>query len=272
MQREDEDKQLIRKRREEVALQKQIGNLGWEELKPPIQRGFIRYFVLRGDVARVKEASFFQKILDKINTRQWSHRKDFKKKVRRFGKKVLKVRDQNLDDVFERDFCRKFTEAERLYFYEQWIQGRKKNELIKVYRFSEPWRFVLKVQPNMITKIRVKDLDLERKVAEVTRFFTYERRERLWRMLGKSYHWKSRPDDELSNPLYNKSLSAILDEHWPEPQMKVTSKNPRQYRGFCFYYEASHVSLPFNFLTLLSFLCRVFSTIFLFPAPSRGPT
>lgn len=226
MQREDEDKQLIKNFKEEVALRKQIWNLGWEELKPPVQRGFIRYFVLREDVARTKEAVFFQKILDKINTRQWSYRKDFKKKVRRFGKKVFKVREQKLDDVSEHHFMKKFNEAERLYFYEQLIHGNKKNDISKVFRFSEPWRFVLKVQPNMITKVKIKDLDLERKAAEIERFFNYKRRSRLWKLVDSTYRWNRKPDDRLMNPLYNKSFARILDEHWPDQQMKVSFKKP----------------------------------------------
>lgn len=66
------DKKLIKLYHEERAISRQIWNLGYEELKPPVQRGWKRYFVLREDTIRSKDAKFFQSILDKINTVQYS--------------------------------------------------------------------------------------------------------------------------------------------------------------------------------------------------------
>jgi hypothetical protein len=94
MQILDFDKRLIRLDKEETAICAQIRNLGWTELKPPFQRGFIRFFILRDDVRRTKEAPFFEKLLEKINTLQWSYRRDFKRKRKRFGKKVYAIREQ----------------------------------------------------------------------------------------------------------------------------------------------------------------------------------
>ncbi|SRR5260221_1517640 len=236
MQREDEDKKLIRKYNEELALRDQLKNLGWTELKPPVQRGFIRYFVLREDVASTKEAAFFQGILDKINKRQWSYRKDFKKKARKFGKKIYKVREQQLNDVFEHDLAKKFNEKERPYFYEQLIHSKFSKKSHKVNRFSEAWRFVLKVQPYMITKVRTKDLDLEKQKAEVDKFFRYERRERLWKLIDATYSWHRQPEEKYRSPFHNRSFASILDEHWPDIQLEITYKNPRQSRGFCLYW------------------------------------
>lgn len=237
MQREDADKQLIRKHKEEKAIWSAVRNLGWTELKPPTQQGFVRFFVLRGDVARTKEAPFFLKLLDKINTRQWSHRRDFKKKRRRYGKKVYVVREQNLRDIWESNFARKFDEKERLYFYETLVHYGNSKTPYKVFRFLEPWRFVLRIQPNMITKVRVKDLDLERQGAEINRYFEVDnRRARLWKLLYGNNRWKSDfiSRGKYDNPLENKSLSSILDEHWPEQGLKVTFKNPQTSEGFLF--------------------------------------
>jgi hypothetical protein len=195
-----------------------------------------RYFILRDDFARTKEAPFFQKILDKINTRQWSYRKDFKKKGRRFGKKVYNDREQNLDDVSEHAFFKKFNEKERMYFYEHLVRWKNSKQPLKVYRFAERWRFVLKVQVNMITKVRVKNLHLEKQKAEVEKFFTYERRLRILKIRHGSNKWKWDyfPKDKYKNLLHNRTFASILDEHWPDQQMKVSFKNPRQTRGFCF--------------------------------------
>ena len=236
MQYEDDDKALIQKHKEEKAVWFEMRNLGWTELKPPVQRGFIRFFILRSDVARTKEAPFFLKILEKINTSQWSSRKDFKKKRRRFGKKVYMVREQRLADASETDFANKFSEKEKLCFYEVLVHYGKSKIPVKVYRLTETWRFVLRVRPNMITKVRVKDLDLEKRKSELNRFFNHERRLRLTKLLyGDTYKWNHRPGDNLGNPLHNKSFTSVLDEHWPDRESKALYRNPREIEGFSFY-------------------------------------
>ena len=80
-------KRLIQIHSEEEGLYKQKYSLGWEPLVPPVQKGWKRIFVLRQDVARSRYADFYSGILAKINTVQWSPRKDFTKKKRAFGRK-----------------------------------------------------------------------------------------------------------------------------------------------------------------------------------------
>lgn len=236
MQYEDENKALINKHKEEKTLWLEMRNLGWTELKPPVQRGFVRFFVLRSDIARTKEAPFFLKILEKLNTRQWSSRKDFKKKRRRFGKKVYVVREQQLQDVSEADYTKKFSEKEKLCFYETWVHNGKCKAPHRVYRFTETWRFVLRVQPNMITKVRVKDLDLEKKKAEIDKFFNHERRLRLWKLLtGNTYKWEHMSNEKYKSPFYNKSFESVISEHWPDKKSELTFHNPREIGGFSFY-------------------------------------
>lgn len=237
MQVEDFDKKLIHLHREESAIWKQIWNLGWKELKPPIQRGFIRFFILRDDVRRTKEAPFFEKLLDKINTSQWSYRKDFKRKRKRFGKKVYVVREQRLDDVGEKEFFgKKFTEQERSYFYETLTHSKQSKKPVKVYRFTETWRFILRVEANMITKVRIKDLDLERKRAEIDRYFDVDRRNRLWKLLhGTCWGWNRRAKDKYKDPFHNRSFADILDEYLPESTLRISHSKPRTTRGFSFF-------------------------------------
>jgi hypothetical protein len=230
LQREDFDKTLIRLHKEEMVISKARRNLGWTELIPPVQRGFIRSFVLRDDVKRTRQSSFFEAILKKINTSQWSYRRDFKRKRRKFGKKVYVVREQGLRDIGEAEFFgRKFNEMERFYFYETLTQPTWSRIPIKVYRFIESWRFVLHVQPNMITQVRIKDLDLEKRDAEISKYFTHDRRHRLWKLLDGSVRWKwdHVPKKKYEDPLNNKSFADILSEYIPEPQSMQLVKNPR---------------------------------------------
>jgi hypothetical protein len=229
MQREDFDKMLIRLHKEEKVIHKARRNLGWTELKPPVQRGFVRFFVLLEDVKHTRQASFFEEILKKINTSQWSHRRDFKRKRRKFGKKIYVVREQGLQDIGEKEFfSKKFNDSERLYFYETLIHPKWSRTPIKVYRFTESWRFILRVEPNMITQVRIKDLDLEKRDAEINKYFTNDSRQRLWKLLDGSVGWKHDVEKrKYGDPLHNKSFADTLSDYMPEPQQLKLKRNPR---------------------------------------------
>src|ERR1043165_6753919 len=83
-QHEDFEKKLIALGKERSQLYRHQRTLGWVELHPPVMRGWKRYFVLREDVQRSKGGTFFSNMLNKINTVQYSSRKDFKVKKRKF--------------------------------------------------------------------------------------------------------------------------------------------------------------------------------------------
>lgn len=241
-QKEDVDKTLIRLYREERALSKKIWDLGYEELKPPIQRGWKRLFVLRDDVARTKEAKFFAAILEKINTVQFSSRKDFKVRRRKFGKKFYADKSQELEKFCAYSFeKKKFSEKEKVYFYQTLMHVRNSKKPVLVYVFTEPWRFVLRIQPNMITKVKKKDLDLERRQAEISRYIDDRfLRNRLWKLLDGSVQWRLRYDYQGDLPKYKhmekvKKLYRLLEDHWPDQTMKQ-DVDPRIDRGFCFLY------------------------------------
>jgi hypothetical protein len=236
--KDDYDKMLLRLDREDDALYQQIQSLGWTELKPPIQRGYIRFFVLRDDVQKSKQAAFYEGILKKINTTQWSHDRAFrkKKKKKRFGKKVYSVREQDLRDVEPQEFEKQFSEKEKFYFYPTLVHTKQRKKACTVYRFVEPWRFVLRVQPDMITKVRIQDLDLENARSRILRVTQHPiNRRRLERLRsGNAFHWDDLKTDWYKNPLHNRSFHDILDEYWPKPSMTISIRNPRDNEGFLF--------------------------------------
>jgi hypothetical protein len=247
MRKDDLDKKLIRMHREELAIRDQIRNLGWKELNPPYQRGYIRYFALRDDVLRSNQSAFFIKVLEKINTSQWSYRKDFKKKRRKFGKKVFAVREQRLRDIEEREFFSKFSEAERSWFDESMIH-LKTGKPVKVFRFTEPWRFVLRTQPNMITKVRIKDLDLERRGKEISTYFSFERRNRLYRLTdSNNWRWESRPKDKYQDPMCNRSFADFVDEHRPQSPFTDFICKPSETPGVFFFIGIKQMDFYLNF-------------------------
>jgi hypothetical protein len=215
MQYEDFDKQLIQLDKEEKKLRKQQRNLGWELLNPPIQRGWIRHFVLREDVARGKYAVFFNNILKKINTYEYSWKKDFKKKKRKRGRKIYVLKPQYLLKPYEYQFSKmEFTESEKQFFKEVWeVDWRK--QPVKRYEFVEPWRFVLKVRVNMIDKVRIKDIELESRLNEIDNYFKKNcLRGRLINLLHGNNRWNWRRRVVKAKEKYeyqHKSLNQILD-------------------------------------------------------------
>ncbi len=224
-QRDDYDKNLLKLYIEHKAITKDIYSLGWEELKPPIQNGWMRSFILRDDVKRTKLGIFYQKILDKINTTEYSWRKDFKKKRRQHGRKVYVLREQALRRPDEKEFfSNKFTDAERTCFHEALTHPTWSKMPVKVYIFTEAWRFVLKISPRMITKVRILDVNLKRKESELS---NYINRHNLWPHINKlrygdshRYQWHL----DYTSPFKNKPFHSIVEEYWP---IVETTSNPR---------------------------------------------
>jgi hypothetical protein len=217
MQYEDFDKKLIRLKREEDELYVQEKNLGWEPLIPPVQKGWKRFYILRNDVARSKHAAFFENILKKINTYEWSYRRDFKVKKRKMGRKQYVVKVQNLLEPCEDHFRRLgFTDVEKTFFYEVWKWNKHRRQLEKHFVFGESWRFVLRVRPNMITKIKRIDPAIESRRAEIKSYFDGNAYEYRWCKIrgGDVWQWwHDYPADRLvKNVLKNKPLPKILDE------------------------------------------------------------
>ena len=223
LKRQDFDKKLIRLYREERAISRRIWNLGYEELKPPVQRGWKRYFVLRDDVSRSEHARLFQGILDKINTVQYSWRRDFKVKHRQRGKKNYVVRTHELERLNESCLKRKkLTSEEMQYFHVQRLPACKPGGDRWLYTFREPWRFRLKIEPHMIKRKRIRDYDLEQRANEIRQYVDRNHlRPRMFRIVHGRHPWRLRYHCERElpkhkyHPLKNRSFADILNEHMP---------------------------------------------------------
>ena len=221
------DKNLLRLGREWKAIHRKRYSLGWDELNPPVQRGYVRFFVLRDDIKRTKQAGFFENLLAKINVRQYSHRKDFLVKRRRYGRKVYAPREHTLPLVESWELQRKKLTAEELAFFsEETIYHTRQHCSRIVYRFTEPWRFILRIQPNMITKVRKMNVDLDRREADLERYFSFDNRRDHWLKLldGSAYNGYSGLPKRAS-PFLNRSFADILSEYYPEPTLRITHKD-----------------------------------------------
>ncbi len=214
-QYEDFDKQLIQLNKERDKLSRQIRNLGWEPLVPPVQKGWKRCFVLRQDVARSRNADFFETILKKINTQDWSHREDFKVRKRKKGRKYYIVKTQFLRKLYEGDLKKlDFSAKELEYFHEVW-ESDWRRQPVKRYVFTEPWRFVLQVRPNIIDKVKKRDAVLEARKSEINTWFDRNGYcYRLDKLRGGGYTWWKKKEQPYAGQhmLRNKTLPQILSD------------------------------------------------------------
>lgn len=191
----DFDKRLIRlsKTREQLWQQKQ--NLPMVPLAHPYQRGWKRFFVLRDDVKRGPQAGFYKTLLVKISTVEYDHDRSFKRKKRRRGRKVYVVKQQLL-----REFYAYGWEANRMNLSDDEKACFTRVETFDIktrctdvkYVITEPWRFVLKVMPHMVTHVKLHDELLQQEIATVNNHIEKHFYEpRIHRLInGRYFRWK----------------------------------------------------------------------------------
>jgi len=215
MQYKDFEKKLLKINREERKLVIKQRNIRWEPLVPPFQRGWKRHFVLREDVAVSRRAELFENILKKINTEDWSHRRDFKVKKRRYGQKKYIVKGQQLLKPYDCEFqAMNFSEDERKLFHEVIDYENGGKQIVKRYVFSEPWRFVLRVRPNMITMVKKNDALIESRQKEICNYLERNKlREKLFKLLHGYNVWRpyySKREYKEKYVYKNKAFSQVL--------------------------------------------------------------
>jgi hypothetical protein len=193
-QKTEQDKKLIHLHKELKRICEAKRHLGLVALDPPIQKGWKRYFVLRTDVGRSKDAVFFQELLNKVNATDYSDRKDFKVRKRKSGTKTYEIKPKRLSEFCNWQFQKlKLTEKEKLYFKEEWRLYHKRTGVYKVYVFTEPWRFVPVVKPNIITHAKTIDPLLEQAEDEIENHLERNHlRPRLFKLLDGKYGYRDR--------------------------------------------------------------------------------
>ncbi len=225
LQKSDFDKQLIALGKKRSELHKKKHSLGFEPLIPPIQKGWKRTFVLRDDVARSAVGAFYERILQEINTTEYSDRKDFKRKKKHFGRRIYQVRPQTLREFREHEWKSpklKLTEIERVHFSEVVRWNKNLKDTYSVYVFNEPWRFVLRIRPNIITEKRIVDGDLEQEIKRLSNYIEQNNLQGKIHKLtnGRGYNrWRDAEKEKYANLLINKPLQDILEEFWASSEI-----------------------------------------------------
>ena len=221
--KEDFEKQLIQLRKLEDQLWKKRRDLPLVLLKSPYQKGWQRNFVLRDDIKRSNESSFYQILLEKINTVQYSSEKSFKKKKKRKRKHVYVEKLQTVKEFSESEWRSPklaLTEKEKMHFYkrERWCPNCKRYKIH--YVFNEPWRYVFSVRPNMITHTKMVDELLESEIRILDNYIVnHNLRHKINKLvLGKArfsgYYQYENPKEK--NPIKNKSLHVLYQQYADE--------------------------------------------------------
>ncbi|EHQ28696.1 hypothetical protein [Mucilaginibacter paludis] len=171
----DRDKQLIKIHKLRKELWQQKRHLPMVPLKNPYQSGWKRFFVLREDVARDDKAGFYQTVLAKINTVRYHHEKSFKKKKWRKQRYRYELKEQLLKEIDWYDWSNnklKLSEEEKACFTRVERSNIYSKKLEVIYVFAEPWRFVLKTVPHIITEVKMLDSSLERQIDALDNYIT----------------------------------------------------------------------------------------------------
>ncbi|EFK37268.1 Uncharacterised protein [Chryseobacterium gleum] len=192
--RKDVEKQIRKKYRRSKELWEIRRNIPWIPLDKPYQRGFVRFFVVREDVMRSKDGDFFEGILKKINTYMYSESRRFLKKKRKFGRRIYVERVQKLQHISSyswNDPKLGLTARERPYFLRQEEYCPARKSYVPYYEFIEPWRFILRIRPNMITHYKPVDFELDKECAELD-----------------DYLWQHKIVGIINKTMYGKSSSG----------------------------------------------------------------
>lgn len=206
----DHEKQLLQlyKRRVELWDQKRL--LPKVPLDHPYQRGWKRFFVLRDDVKRESKADFYEALLTKINTVEYHHHKSFKRKKRRHGRNTYGIKHQLLREFYEYSWQvnrMELSDEEKACFTRVEIINTSRRLDIK-YVVTEPWHYILKIAPNMVTHIKLTDVDIKRELSYIEDYIDSNhlspRMNRLTH--GRSYIWKN---DFNERPRYINKLKNM---------------------------------------------------------------
>ena len=219
-----------------IELDKAKWALPLVPLEEPYHHGYIRYFILREDVARRNDAHIFRHILDKINTRIWSPRKDFHYKGQGKGKKLRPmlhvIRHLTLEEFNE------YTAKQKQYFEKRMLSqtqerldsylrlinspnaARNRRARRSAWKatwgwfFTKPTYFVIKQEKCYVTHRRAIDPEIESESKHLRN--TINRQHlwpHIWKLLegsnGNKCWWDSPDKTKYSDEDFKRQLITM---------------------------------------------------------------
>ena len=219
--KKDFDKKLMQLNRRRQTLSDLIWKLPPVILEHPYQRGWMRSFILRADVARSDKAGFYQALLDKINTFCWHYDRSFKRrKIRKGIYQYYDVKHHQLRELSPEDFHGdklKLSDAEKRCFHLKETWNIRYNRWENRYVFTETWRYILVIRPHMVYAKKQINEVLEQEMSEIdNRIDGFYLQPRMWKLKGGKYkYWKGEREEQekYKNELKNKPVYSLKEEY-----------------------------------------------------------
>lgn len=177
-------KNLIQLVEELYTLERDSRHAGTFVDVEPYRWGWERNFVLRDDAKNRSDARELRQILDLINMRVHSHRKDFKYKD--WKTKLWMDIPQKLKYLNEYQY-QSLNEKKRSYFVKrEWCETNKhtkKKIFYSGYVFKNDWLFTFKITPCIVDKEWIPNTELESRIGEIR---TKINRDCLWPQVSRA--------------------------------------------------------------------------------------
>lgn len=187
----ENEKELISLWKKQARLMKGKRSLNWIELPKPERWGYKRFFVLREDIAKSREAEFYKGILKLVQNTVLCRDKKFEAKD--YETKTRKPIIQHIASIGHSDWNKldaegKLTNKQKMMFTQVWKTNKGGRGGYWVFEFNKPWMFVTKIQPHYITHRILINPQLESEIRELENKIE---RNNLWPKIGKLKGWRS---------------------------------------------------------------------------------
>lgn len=214
--KQKEEKSILGLWRKQTRLWNAKRNLNKIELEKPRRHGYKRFFILRDDVAKGRDASIYRPLLKYLQTFVYCKDKKFLRKDYK-TKKMVPI-EQSIQSIDHRSYNKiepTLTEKQKVLFERYWRQNpiNPKNGEWR-YRFKKPWMFVEKIEPHYITHVIEIDPTLESQLREILNKIEANN---MMPKINKMMGWNKNYDDYET--IRHKLMSKIIDKEARETIM-----------------------------------------------------
>lgn len=194
LNKKDAEKSLIALWRKQLKLFQASMKRNLVELDKPIRNGYMRFFVLREDVAKSREAHVYRQILPLLQHKVWCSNKKFLTKS--YKTKKFVPMEQALKDIEHKEWNKlQLTEKQKALFKQVWRQNKYNPKTGRyTFEFIKPWVFVYKIEHHYKTHQLIMDPDLESELAQINNTINSQR---LWPKFGKILGWRMNDREEM---------------------------------------------------------------------------
>jgi len=212
MDKKDNEKDLISMWKKKMKLMQGKHALNWVELPKPERWGYKRFFTLRDDVAKSKEADFYRSILGLVQNTVLSRDKEFLYKDYK-TKRKLPI-EQYVNTISHKDWNKllaenKLTAKQQACFEQRWKPIKNGRGGAWEFTLVKDYMFVYKIQPHYITHRLIIDPQLESELKELSNRIETQN---LWPKIGKVFGWSNGWKDyvDAKNKLIDRAMNKLM--------------------------------------------------------------